>query len=175
MLETGRLRCARSSYLGAYSHPHPAQHPFAHASACTRTTALRHGMCVTVPGKLAVVPALSYFICCICAAFVGVRFRGCRLLFRGTRRCEAPMGTVSTLLTMRACPSHKPAHLRPPCSPHAYALAARLAHHALVRSCRAHAVACVARRCAMCVQTHVLGGELRVRNAAGEGWDGQGS
>ena len=76
-------------------------------------------MCVTVPvpSKLAVVPALSYFTCCICAAFVGVRFRGCRLLFRGMQRCEAPMSQVSTLLSMRACPALEPVHSRTPVQP----------------------------------------------------------
>ena len=142
MLEGGRLRCARSSYSRAYSHPHPAQHPFAHASACARTFALKHGMCVAVCGKLAMVCDLSYFTCCICAAFVGVRFGGCRLLVRGMRRCEAPMGTGEAL------PHLAPLHCPP---------ARVFAHHCIARMCalQSHALfalpSCVIAALMLCV------------------------
>ena len=135
----------------------------------------RNGMHEGPYTQLAFPYADSYIDHGMCAAFAGVRFRGCRLLFRAMRCCEAPVGTGE----------HIAHHARMPC-PRAHAFAHP--HTSLMRAlrfcalptlpacviCGAHAVCvCCAQACDV-VQARVQGGGVGVWGAVGEGWVGQG-
>ena len=156
------------------------------ASSCSIARALahckrvcdftQHGMCVAVPSKVAVVPALLWFIyllhlCCVCRwAFSfgeGVYFSSevitAKRHWAQVQHCPA----LRTLQPCRIC--------APPCSPYACASILRLARPARLRSGGAHAVCmCCAQACDV-AQARVQGGGLGVWDAAGEGWYGEGS
>ena len=150
--------CARASALQARVRLYSAWH----VRGCTHAS------------KVAVVPALSWFICCICAAFVGGHFRSGKVFtFPAKSSLRSAIGLRCDIA--QPCAPSSPRICAPPCSPYACASILRLARPARLRRGGAHAVCmCCAQACDV-AQARVQGGGLGVWDAAGEGWDGQGS